>query len=140
MRFQLKVVLGAVAVMGAVLLWLLFFRTTDERAIEELCRAGAESAQKGDAEGVIALLSASFKNSAGDHAKAAGLIRGQIPQLRGAVEVTSFLAQVEGETATATVGLRGHALGNELWRRTLSLRLRKESGAWKVTSAEVIDR
>lgn len=140
MKFHAKIVLATAAVMGAALLWLLFFRTSDERAIEDLCRAGAAAAEKGDVEAVIALLSTSFRNSEGDYAKVCERLRGRISQVRGGVELKSFVAQVDGEAATATVGVRGHALGNELWRTTLSLKLRKESGAWRVVSAETIDR
>ena len=140
MSFQVKVIAGVGAVMGAALLWILFFRTSDEQAIEALCRKGVEAAQSGDVDGVVALLSTSFKNNEGDYAHAVGRLKGAVPQLRGALEMTSFVAQVDGDAATATVGLRGHALGRELWRSALAMRFRKEDGVWKVTSADVIDR
>ena len=73
MKFHVKVVLGVAAVMGAALLWMLFYRTSDEKAIEELCRGGVAAAEKGDAESVIALLSKSFKNAEGDYARACSL-------------------------------------------------------------------
>jgi hypothetical protein len=140
MKFQVKVVLGVAAVMGAALIWMLFYRTTDEKAIEELCREGVAAAEKGDAEAVIALLSTSFKNSEGDYAKVCERLRGTLPQIRGAVEVTSFVAEADGDAGTATVGVRGHALGNDLWRTALALKLKKENGVWKVVSAETLDR
>lgn len=140
MKFQLKVIAAVVVVMGGALLFVLFFKSSEEQAIEALCRKGAEAAQKADPEGVIALLSTSFKNEEGGYEDACRRIRSRLVRSAGFVEVTSFVAQVEGESATATVGVRGHAGRNELWKTAFALRLRKEAGEWKVTGAEEVGR
>jgi hypothetical protein len=140
MRFQVKIIAAVVVVMGGALLFMLFFKSSDEQAIEELCRKGAEAAQKADADGVIALISTSFKGEEGGYDEICRRIRSRLVRSPGFVEVTSFVAQVDGENATATVGVRGYAGRNELWKTAFSLRLRKEAGQWKVTGAEEVGR
>jgi hypothetical protein len=140
MSFQVKVILGTVVVLGAALLFILFFRSTEEQAVEAWLRAGAESAQKADADAVVAMLSPAFKSSQGDHAWAVGRIRGTLTRSPGFIEVLGCAVQVEDESnAGATLRLRGYVGGNELWRTAFALRLRKEGGAWKVSSAETLD-
>jgi len=137
MSFAAKVVAGVGLVMGAALVFILFFRTSDEAAIEALLREGAEAAQKADADGVIAMLSTSFKSSAGDHAWAAQRIRNALTRSPGFIEVLGCAVQVlDEESAQASIRLRGYVGKNELWRAGFDLRLRKEEGGWKVTSAE----
>lgn len=136
MSFQAKTIGAVAAVMGAALLFLLFFRTTDEAAVEAFLRAGAEAAQRADADAVIAMLSTSFKSSQGDHAWAVGRIRNALQRSPGQIEVLGIAVQVDGERAQATLTLRGHLGPNELWKAGFDFRLRKEAGAWKATSAE----
>ena len=137
MSFQAKVAGGVALVMGAALAFILFFRTSDEAAIEALLRGGAEAAQKADADGVIAMLSTSFKSAQGDHAWAVERIRGALTRSPGFIEVLGCAVQViDEETAQASIRLRGYVGKNELWRAGFDLRLRKEDGGWKVTSAE----
>ena len=137
MSFAAKIVAGVGLVMGAALVFILFFRTSDEAAIEALLRAGAEAAQKADADGVIGLLSPSYKSTGGDHAWAVQRIRGALTRSPGFVEVLGCAVQViDEEKAQASVRLRGYLGKNELWRAGFDLRLRKEKGGWKVTSAE----
>jgi len=137
MSFHAKVVTGVGVVMGAALIFILFFRTSDEAAIEALLRGGAEAARKADADGVIALLSTSFKSAAGDHAWAAQRVRERLTRSPGFIEVLGCAVQVtDEENAQATIRLRGYVGKNELWRAGFDLTLRKEEGGWKVTSAE----
>lgn len=136
MSFQAKIAGAVVAVVGGALIFILFFRTSDEAAIEAFLRAGAESAQKADADAVIAMLSTSFKSTQGDHAWAVGRIRSVLQRSPGQVQVLGVAVQVDGEEAQATVKLRGHLGANELWRAGFDFRLRREDGGWKVTCAE----
>lgn len=137
MSFHAKVVGGVALVMGAALVFILFFRTSDEAAVEALLRQGAEAAQKADADGVIALLSPSFKSAQGDHAWAVQRIRSALTRSPGFIEVLGCAVQVGDDgTAQATIRLRGYVGRNELWRAGFDLRLRKEEAGWKVTSAE----
>lgn len=140
MRFHLKVVAGVVVVMGAALLWLLFFRTSDEQAIEELCRKGADAAQRGDPEALIALVSTSYKSDEENYEGVCARIRSRLVRSAGVVEVTSFVAGVDGDAASATVGARGSLGRNELWRTAFALRLKREPDGWKVVSAQALDR
>lgn len=136
MSFQVKVIAGVALLMGAALLFILFFRTSDEAAIEALLRGGAESAQKGDADAVVALLSKSFKHPQGDYAWAEGRVRQALKQPRGLIEVLSCVVQVEGETARTMLKLRGHIGANELWRISFDFSLRKEDGVWRISSVD----
>lgn len=136
MSFQAKIAGTVGAVMGAALLFILFFRTSDEAAIEAFLRAGAESAQNGDADAVVALLSTSFKCPQGEYAWAEGRIRQALRQRPGQIEVLGCVVQVEGESARALVKLRGHLGANELWRISFDFRLSKEDGAWKISSVD----
>jgi hypothetical protein len=140
MSFQAKVIGGTAVVLGAALLFILFFRSSEEEAIEKWLRAGAEAAQTADADAVVAMLSLAFKSSQGDHAWAVGRIRGALQRSPGFIEVLGCAVQVDDEVnAGATLRLRGYVGKNELWRTAFSLRLRKEGGAWKVISAEQLD-
>ena len=136
MSFQAKVIGGVGAVMGAALIFILFFRTSDEAAIEAFLREGAEAAQKADPDKVVAMLSPAFKSPQGDRAWAEGRIRGALQRSPGQIEVLGCVVQVDGDAAQATLRLRGHLGKNDLWRAGFDFRLRREDGAWKVTSAE----
>ena len=136
MSFQAKIAGAVVAVVGAALIFILFFRTSDEAAIEAFLRAGAESAQKADADAVIAMLSRSFKSPQGDHAWAVGRIRNALQRSPGQIQVLGVAVQVDGEAGRATVKLRGHLGANELWRAGFDFYLEKESDGWRITSAE----
>lgn len=136
MSFAVKVVAGVAVVMGAALLFILFFRTSDEAAIEALLREGAEAAQRADADAVVAILSKSFRAPKGGYDWAESRVRQALRRSPGQIEFVSCLVQVDGETARAVVKLRGHVGANELWRITFDFALRKEDGAWKVSSVD----
>jgi len=136
MSFQVKVAAGAATVMGAALVFILFFRTSDEAAVEAFLRAGAESAQKADADAVVAMLSTSFRCPKGGYAWAVERVRQALRQSPGQIEVLSCVVQVDGEAAQAMLKLRGHLGANELWRISFDFGLRKEDGAWKLSSVD----
>lgn len=136
MSFQARIIGIVGAVMGGALLFILFFRTSDEAAIEAMLRDGAEAAQRADADAVVAMVSTSFKSTKGEYAWAVERIRHMLQRSPGQIEVLGCAVQVDGETAQATINLRGYLMKNELWRAGFDLRLRKEDGAWKVVSAE----
>lgn len=136
MSFQAKTIGLMGGVLALALAFILFFRTSDQAAIEKLLREAAESAQKADAEAVVALISRSFESERGNYDWAAGRVRGALTRSPGFIEVLGCAVEVEdGERARALLHLRGYVGKNELWRMSLDLRLRKESGEWKVTSA-----
>lgn len=141
MSFHTKVVGSVALVVGAALVFILFFRSGEEEAIEAWLRAGAESARRADADAVVAMLSPSFRSPQGDRAWAEGRIRGALPRSPGFIEVLGCAVQVaDAENADATIRLRGYVGKNELWKAAFALRLKKENGAWKVVSAEEISR
>ena len=136
MSFQAKIVGVVGAVMGGALLFILFFRSSDEAAIEALLREGAEAAQRADADAVVAMISTSYKHPQGDYAWAVGRVRHALQRSPGQIEVLNCVVQVTGEEARASVQLRGHVGANELWRISIEFHLRKESGAWKVVATD----
>ena len=136
MSFNAKVIAGTAAVMGAAVLFILFFRTSDEEAVENLLREAADAAARADADAVVGILSVNFDSPRGDYRWAERYIRERLTRSPGEIEVLNVAVQVTGDEATAVVGLRGYVLKNELWRTALSLRLRRVEGEWKVTSAE----
>lgn len=136
MSFNAKVIGGTLALMGAALLFILFFRTSDEEAVEQLLREAAAAAERGDAEAVVGILSVNFDCPRGDYTWAQRYVRDRLTRSPGQIEVLGVAVQVNGDEAAATVGLRGYVLKNELWRTALSLRLRRVEGAWKVDYAE----
>lgn len=136
MSFNAKVIGATAAIMGGALLFILFFRTSDEEAVETLLREAAAAAERADAEAVVAVLSPDFKSARGDREWAERAIRERLTRSPGQIEVLSVVVQVSGDEATASIGLRGYVLRNELWRTVFSLRLRRENGAWKVVWAD----
>jgi hypothetical protein len=136
MSFQLKMIGIVSVVMGAALVFILFFRTSEEAAVEAVLRGGADAAQRAEVDAVIDLLSPSFKCPKGDYAWAVGRIRQALQRSPGQIEVLGCAVQVDGEEAQAALKLRGHLGANELWRIAFDFRLRKEAGAWKVISVD----
>ncbi len=136
MKFQLKMVLAVAAVVGLAsgALWL--FRSSEEEAIEQLLLEGASAAERGDVEEVTRLLSADYRNGTEDRAAAEVRIRRALAQQLGQVEVVGAAIQVSGDQAEATCGIRLHALGRELGRFSLRLKLKREPEGWRVVSAD----
>lgn len=135
MSFQLKAVLAFVVVILLALAAMFLFRSSDEKAIEQLLKKGVEAAEAGDAEGVVALISKDYKN--GDETREAVVrkIRQAVNQRITPAKLDGAVIQVSGDDADATCKVIVGAL--QLKRAfALHLKLRREGNAWKVTSAD----
>ena len=135
MSFYVKVIGGFVAVLLVALAVIFLFRTTDEKAIEQLLEAGLKAAEAGDAEGVIALISPNYKNGEETRDSIVRKIRQAVNQRITPAKLGGAAIQVSGDDADANVKV---VIGALQLRREfgLTLKLRKENGVWKVTSAE----
>jgi hypothetical protein len=135
MNFYTKVIGGFVAVLLVALAVIFLFRTTDEKAIEQLLEAGLKAADAGDAEGVIALISPNYKNGDETRDSVVRKIRHAVAQRLPGARKEGAAIQVSGEDADANVKVIV-GLGQLKREFGLRLKLRKEAGVWKVTSAE----
>lgn len=135
MNFYVKIIAGFVAVLLVALAVLFLFRTTDEKAIEQLLETGLKAAEAGDAEGVIALISPNYRNGDETRDSIARKIRQAVAQRLPGARKEGAAIQVSGEDAEANVKVIV-GLGQLKREFALKLQLRKENGVWKVTSAE----
>jgi len=135
MNFYTKVIGGFVLLIVVALTVIFLFRTTDEKAIEQLLETGLKAADAGDAEGVIALLSPNYRNGDETRESVARKIRQAVSQRLPGARKEGAAIQVSGEDAEASVKV---IVGIGQFRREFGLRLKlkKENGEWKVTSAE----
>jgi hypothetical protein len=135
MNFYTKVIGGFVLLILVALAAIFLFRTSDEKAIEQLLEQGLKAAEAGDAEGVIALISPNYKNGEETRDSILRKIRQAVGQRISPVKLDGVAVQVSGEDADASAKV---IVGFGQVRRDFGLRLklRKENGAWKVTSAE----
>jgi hypothetical protein len=134
-NFYIKVIGGFVLLLAVALAFIFLFRTTDEKAIEKLLEKGLAAAEAGDAEGVIALISPSYKNGDETRDRVAHKIRQAVGQRLPFPKLEGAAIQVSGEDAEASARV---VVGPPQLRRSFGLRLKlkKESGDWKVTSAQ----
>lgn len=135
MNFYTKVIGGFVLLIAVALTVIFLFRTTDEKAIEQLLEKGLKAAEAGDAEGVVALLSPNYKNGDETRDSIVRKIRQAVNQRISPARMDGAAIQVSGEDAEASVKV---IIGALQLRREFGLRLklRKENGEWKVTSAD----
>ena len=135
MNFYTKAIGGFVLLLLAALAFIFLFRSSDEKMIEKLLEQGLEAAKAGDAEGVIALISPNYRN--GDETRESILrkIRQAVNQRISPARLEGVAVQVSGDDAEAGVKV---IVGISQLKRELNLRLKlkKENGAWKVTSAD----
>ncbi len=136
MSFHVKVVLAVAVLVAAALALIFLLRSSDEEAIEKLLQDGAEAASRQDADAVISILSKNFKSKEGDYAWAVERVRGVLRQPVGQLTVSPGGITVEGDEASARVGLKASAGPREIGRTSFEFTFRKENGAWKVFSAE----
>jgi len=136
--FHAKVVAAAAVVLSVAFGLVFLLRSSDEEAIEELLREGARAASLQDAAAVEALLSKSFRSSEGDYDWAVRRIRRALAQPAGQIEAAPGPIQIQGEEASARVRLRAKAGPYGVGEADFDFRFRKESGAWKVVSAEEV--
>ncbi|HVR86751.1 MAG TPA: hypothetical protein VMU54_20680 [Planctomycetota bacterium] len=139
MNFYSKAIGGFVLLLVLALAAIFLFRTSDETVIEQLLERGVKAAEAGDAEGVIALISPNYKNGEETRDSVILRIRQTVSQRMSPARVDGSAIQVSGEDAEANVKVVVGAL--QLRREFgLRLKLKKESGAWKVTSADQAER
>lgn len=142
MSFTTKLLAGMALLVGAAVVLVLLLASGEEREIEELLEEGVRAAERGDAEGVIALLSPNYQRGGQDYGAACDRIRRELKRIEKGMTLQLAGAQIqvrEGEAeAHVTVTFRAGAqvVGNLVLR----LSLKNESGSWKVTSAEEILR
>ncbi|HZE98047.1 MAG TPA: hypothetical protein VE981_13540 [Planctomycetota bacterium] len=135
MNFYTKVIGGFVVILALALAIIFLFRTTDEKAIEKLLEQGLEAATDGEEEKVIALISPNYRNGEETRDGIIRRIRGAVKQRIKPARIKGSAIQVSGDDAAASVTVE---IGMLQYRQTfgLHLKLRKENGVWRVTSAD----
>jgi len=135
MNFYTKVIGGFALLIVVALTVIFLFRTTDEKAIEQLLEKGLKAAEAGDAEGVASLLSPDYKNGDETRDSIVRKIGQAVSQRISPARMDGAAIQVSGEEAEASVKIIIGAL--QLRREIgLHLKLKKQNGEWKVTSAD----
>ncbi len=135
MSFQLKVIAGFALLIAAAFAFIFLFRTSDEKAIENLLKAGLEAASEGEEEKVIALISPYYKNGEETRDGIVRRIRNAVKQRITPARLKGSAIQVSGDDADASltveVGMLQYRQEFALW-----LKLRRENGEWKVVAAD----
>jgi len=139
MNFYTKVIAGFAALLLVALAFIFLFRTSEEKVIEQLLEQGLKAAEAGDAEGVVALISPDYKNGDETRDSVVRKIRQAVNQRISPASLKGSAIHVSGDVAdaSATVVVGALQLRREF---SLSLKLKKENGAWKVTSADEVGR
>ncbi len=138
MSFHAKVIGGFAALVLAALAFIFLFRTSDEKAIEILLERGVAAAEAGDAEGVIALVSPNYRNGEETREGILRRIRQAVRERLTPAKLGGAAIQVSGDDAEANVRVIVGAL--QLRREfALRLKLKKEQGQWRVTSADPVE-
>jgi hypothetical protein len=134
-NFYVKVSLGVVALILIALGAVFLFSSSEEKAIQKLLEQGLKAAEAGDAEGVIALISPDYRNGEETREGILRRIRLAVTQRITPAKMDGATIQVSGVDADANLRV---VIGAFQLKREFGLRLklRKENGAWKVTSAE----
>lgn len=135
MSFQLKVIAGFALLIAAALAFIFLFRTSDEKAIDNLLKAGLEAASEGEEEKVIALISPNYRNGEETRDGIVRRIRNAVKQRITPARLKGSAIQVSGDDADASmtveVGMLQLRQEFALW-----LKLRRENGEWKVVAAD----
>jgi len=139
MNFYVKITLGVFGLIALALAAIFLFSSSEEKEIQKLLEGGLKAAQAGDEEGVIALISPNYKNGEQTREQIVHRIRWAVSQRISPAKMDGAAIQVDGEDADASVRV---VLGALKYTREFALRfhLKKESGAWKITSAEELGR
>lgn len=135
MNFHVKVILGVVVLIAIAFAAIFLFSSSEEQAIQKVLEEALKAAEAGDAEGVIAVVSPNYRNEGETRDDILRRIRGAVQQRISPAKLEGAAIQVSGDDADASVRV---IVGALQFRRSFGLRLklRKEEGAWKVTSAE----
>lgn len=135
MNFYTKAIGGFAILILVALAAIFLFRTSDEKAIEHLLEKGLQAAEAGDAEGVISLISSDYRNGTETRESVSQKIRQAVNQRISPARMEGAAIQVSGDDAEASVKVIVGAF--QLKREFgLRLKLRKQGGQWKVTSAD----
>jgi hypothetical protein len=139
MSFYVKVGGGVAALILGAVAAIFLLSSSEEKAIEKVLEGGLKAAEEGNAEGVIALLSPSYKNGDQTYDGIVRRIRQAVGQRISPARMDGAAIQVSGDDAEANVKV---IIGALQLRQEFGLRLKlkKENGEWKVTSAEEVGR
>lgn len=137
MSFNLKVLIGVGGLIAAAALAVFLFSSSEEKVIQKLLEGGLKAAEEGNAEGVVALVSKNYKNGDQTYDGIVRRIRQAVAQRISPARMDGAAIQVSGDDADANVKVIVGAM--QLKREFgLRLKLKKENGEWKVTSAEEV--
>ena len=135
MNFYTKVIGGFGLLIALALAFIFLFRTTDEKAIEKLLKAGLEAASEGDEEKVAALISPNYRNGEETRDGILRRIYNAVKQRIKPAKIKGSAIQVSGDDADASVTVEiGFLQARQefgIW-----LKLKRENGEWKVTAAD----
>jgi hypothetical protein len=139
MNFYIKVAGGVGALILIAVLAVFLLSSSEEKVIQKQLEEGLKAAEEGNAEGVIALLSPNYKNGEQTYDGIVRRIRMAVSQRIRPARMEGAAIEVSGDDADANVKVVVGAL--QLRQEFgLRLKLKKESGQWKVTSAEEVGR
>jgi hypothetical protein len=135
MSFNAKVLLGVGGLIALAALAVFLLSSSEEKVIQKLLEGGLKAAEEGNGEGVIALISPNYKNGDQTYDGIVKRIRLAVAQRVTPARMEGAAIQVSGDDADASVTV---VVGALQYRREFGLRLKlkKENGEWKVTSAE----
>ena len=137
MNFYAKVGAGVGALILVAVAAIFLLSSSEEEAIEKVLEGGLKAAEEGNVEGVIALLSPNYRNGDQTYDGIVKRIRMAVAQRISPAKMDGAAIQVSGDDAEANVKVIVGAL--QLRREFgLRLKLKKEQGQWKVTSAEEV--
>ncbi|MBI3856981.1 MAG: nuclear transport factor 2 family protein [Planctomycetes bacterium] len=139
MNFNVKVLLGVGGFIVIAAAAVFLFSSSEEKVIQKLLEGGLKAAEEGNAEGVIALLSPNYRNGDQTYDGIVKRIRQAVSQRITPARMDPPNIQVSGDDADASVRV---IIGALQLRQEFGLRLKlkKEGGVWKVTSAEEAGR
>jgi hypothetical protein len=139
MNFHVKVGGGVAALILIAVTAVFLLSSSEEKVIEKLLQGGLQAAEEGNAEGVIALLSPNYRNGEQTYDGIVKRIRHAVSQRITPARMQGAAIQVSGDDAEANAKVIVGAL--QLRQEFgLRLKLKKEQGQWKVTSAEEVGR
>jgi len=137
MSFNAKVLIGVAGLIVIAALAIFLLSSSDEKVIQKLLESGLKAAEEGNADGVIALLSKNYKNGEQTYDGIVKRIRGAVSQRISPARMEGAAMQISGDDADVSVRVIVGAL--QLRQEFgLRLKLKKENGEWKVTSAEEV--
>ena len=137
MSFYVKVAGGVGALILVAVLAVFLLSSSEEKVIQNRLEEGLKAAEEGNADGVIALLSKNYKNGEQTYDGIVKRIRGAVSQRISPARMEGAAMQISGDDADVSVRVIVGAL--QLRQEFgLRLKLKKENGEWKVTSAEEV--